>query len=145
MSYHSDPFAGQSDPSLPVIAQENFSTQHPGPLVSNPPFGPPTFQPQPGPPRGPDSGYNSESASQVNFDSNSWVPSAHQAITNALQASGYANGPVDMAAMGMLPGQYAEPDYGSVEPPTVPPNTPIQGVSRLVAPAMPYGADASAP
>ncbi|KAF4969743.1 hypothetical protein FSARC_3086 [Fusarium sarcochroum] len=128
MSYHSDPFAGQSGPSLPTIVQGNFSTQHPGPLVSNPPFGPPTFQPQPGPPRGSDSGYNSESASQLNPDTNSWVPSAHQAITNALQASGYANGAVDMATMGMFSAQYSEPNYDSFEPPMVPPNTPIQGM-----------------
>ncbi|KAM0355655.1 hypothetical protein ACHAPU_000040 [Fusarium lateritium] len=87
------------------MAQGNgrFPVQHPGPLNSNPPYGPPSFQPQPVQFIGTDSGYHSESAPQVNGNLNSWVPSAQQALSNALQASGFSDVRQDMTVGTLTP------------------------------------------
>ncbi|KAM0249572.1 hypothetical protein ACHAP5_002697 [Fusarium lateritium] len=144
MSYHSDPFAGQSDRSIPPITQGNgdMSIQHPAPLYSNPPFGSPSFQPQPVQSRGTDSGYHSESASQVNGNLNSWVPTAQQALDNALQASGF----VDVQhQMRMFSPQNHGPEYGFGTLLAVPPNSPIEGAAYATNSSMPYGHGASVP
>ncbi|KAF5021814.1 hypothetical protein F66182_6140 [Fusarium sp. NRRL 66182] len=127
MSYHSGPLEDQSGTSLPYMTQPsqvNLTTQHPGPLVSNPPFRSFAFQPQPA--RDVDAEHceehHPEPSSQMNSGSNSWVPSAHQALTNALQASGYANMGAGVAT------QYTEPAYNPVAPLIVPPNSPAQGM-----------------
>ncbi|KAF4455308.1 hypothetical protein F53441_2322 [Fusarium austroafricanum] len=109
------------------MTQGNFAAQHPGPLTSNPPFGPPTFRPQPRRPQGTDSGYQSEAASQTTTNSNHWMPSAHQALNNALQASGYADTQPDVAMVMMPPTQYD----GLDTPAYVPPNSPVEGLAQM--------------
>ncbi|WZH48703.1 hypothetical protein QYS62_009884 [Fusarium acuminatum] len=143
MSYHSDPFAGQSGRSLPPITQGDgdMPIQHPAPLYSNPPFGMPSFQPQPVQSRGTGSGYHSESALQVNGNLNSWVPTAQQALDNALQASGFTDMQHQMRMFSPQNGL----EYGVGAPLAVPPNSPVEGAAYATNSSMPSGHGAPAP
>ncbi|GKU04072.1 hypothetical protein FLAG1_06586 [Fusarium langsethiae] len=96
MSHQIDQFPDQSNAQQPQMAQG-----HPGPLSSNPPFGVPSFQPQPDRPQNTAGWHSPESASLAN--SNSWMSSAHQALNNALQASDFGDEQNDMGAMSTLP------------------------------------------
>ncbi|KAG8671818.1 hypothetical protein FPOAC2_05180 [Fusarium poae] len=142
MSYHIGQFPGQSDAQQSQMAQENFAPYHPGPLSSNPPFGIPSFRPQPSRPQNAASSHNPESASLAN--SNSWMPSAHQALNNALQASGFGEEQNGMGAMATLPPN-GNPVPSILEPPVAPPNSPVQGVPGTVVPCMPLDTGALAP
>ncbi|CAF3432873.1 unnamed protein product [Fusarium graminearum] len=123
MSYHTDRFPGQSNAQQPQTAQGNGAFQHPGPLSSNPPFGVPSFQPLSDRPQNTAGCHSPESASYAN--SNSWMPSAHQALNNALQASGFGDMQNGMETMSPLPSN-GNPVPSIIEPPVAPPNSPIQ-------------------
>ncbi|EWZ39147.1 hypothetical protein ACKRZS_001554 [Fusarium odoratissimum] len=123
------------------MAQGDSAAQRSGPPASNPPFNAPSFCPQPRRPQCSNGGHQPEAASHVVSNANSWVPSAQQALHNALQASGYAGAQPGMNMVTALPAQYA----GSSGPPTAPPNSPSDGVAHAIYPAMPYALDAMAP
>ncbi|RGP65457.1 hypothetical protein FSPOR_7253 [Fusarium sporotrichioides] len=137
MSHQIDQFPGQSNAQQPQMAQG-----HPGPLSSNPPFGVPSFQPQPDRPQNTAGWHNTESASLAN--SNSWMSSAHQALNNALQASGFGDEQNDMGAMSSLPPN-GNPVPSIFEPPVAPPNSPAQSAPGMAIPIMPLNTGALAP
>ncbi|KAM5347116.1 hypothetical protein ACJ41O_010121 [Fusarium nematophilum] len=106
MSSPSDPFADPSDAALPNQARVNFNfpNPHPNPLASHPPLGPaPSFRghatPTGGAGFGP--GLAPGGTPQMNGDANSWVPSAHQAISNAIRVGGQATGGDNPMASGV--------------------------------------------
>ncbi|ENH71112.1 hypothetical protein FOC1_g10008485 [Fusarium oxysporum f. sp. cubense race 1] len=82
------------------MAQGDSAAQRSGPPASNPPFNEPSFCPQPRRPQCSNGGHQPEAASHVVSNANSWVPSAQQALHNALQASGYAGAQPGMNMMG---------------------------------------------
>ncbi|KAF4955370.1 hypothetical protein FGADI_4615 [Fusarium gaditjirri] len=123
------------------MAQGDSAVQRSGPPASNPQFNAQSFHPQPRRPQGSDSGHQTEAASHVVSNANSWVPSAQQALHNALQASGYAGAQPGMNMVEALPVQYA----GFSGPPTAPPNSPSDGAAHALYPVMPYTPDAVAP
>ncbi|KAF4336992.1 hypothetical protein FBEOM_9110 [Fusarium beomiforme] len=84
------------------MVQEDFAAQHPGPLTPSAPFNPPSYQHQLRQPQESGSGQQSEATSQEIPNLSSWVPSAQQALNNALQASGYADAQSGMP-MGLMP------------------------------------------
>ncbi|KAK6710860.1 hypothetical protein SNK03_005264 [Fusarium graminearum] len=142
MSYHTDRFPGQSNAQQPQTAQGNGAFQHPGPLSSNPPFGVPSFQPLSDRPQNTAGCHSPESASYAN--SNSWMPSAHQALNNALQASGFGDMQNGMETMSPLPSN-GNPVPSIIEPPVAPPNSPIQDAPGVVIPFLPINTGALAP
>lgn len=109
MSHNTGPFNGQSNAALPNMARGSFPNQHavqppaqhPGPLNSNPPFrgSAPSFHSQAAPGQGAGTGAHSGPHPMVNGNVNgningnmgtsdeSWIPSAHQVISNALRVS----------------------------------------------------------
>ncbi|KAI8683309.1 hypothetical protein NCS56_00455200 [Fusarium sp. Ph1] len=110
MSHNTGPFPGQSNAVLPNMARGTFPNQHavqppaqhPGPLSSHPPFrgGAPSFHGQGAPGQGAGTGAHSGPHPMVNgnvhgsingnmaIGDESWIPSAHQVISNALRSSG---------------------------------------------------------
>ncbi|KAL6917506.1 hypothetical protein ACHAPO_000675 [Fusarium lateritium] len=142
MSYHTGQFPGQFNAQQPHMAQGSSASHHPGPLSSNPPFGIPSFRSQPSRPQNPAGSHSPESASLAN--SNSWMPSAHQALNNALQASGFGEEQNGMGAMITLP-LNGNPVPSILEPPVAPPNSPVQGIPGIVIPCMPLDTGALAP
>ncbi|KAL4721892.1 hypothetical protein ACLX1H_011084 [Fusarium chlamydosporum] len=144
MSHFTDQPSGVHDAYQPQMAHGNSASQHPGPLSSNPPFGAPSFQPQAGQFPSTAAWHNPESASQMNPNSNSWMPSAHQVLNNALQASGFGNVQAGMGAMGTFtPSDGPVPN--DLEPPVAPPNSPAQGAPGLIIPVMQLDSVALAP
>ncbi|KAF4987606.1 hypothetical protein FDECE_15370 [Fusarium decemcellulare] len=125
--------------------RRNFRNENPHPLASNPSFGPaPYFQAQGAPIRGAEANLSLDSTSQMNSDPNSWVTSAHQAISNAIQASGLPILPMenDMSSMDMsAPMLHDGPGYNIVAPP----NSPVGGVAQPAGMDASYGTGASAP
>jgi hypothetical protein len=109
MSHNTGPFPRQSNAALPNMARGTFPNQHavqpptqyPEPLNSHPPFrgGAPSFHGQGAPGQGAGTGAHSGPHPMVNgnvhgsingnmaIGDESWIPSAHQVISNALRVS----------------------------------------------------------
>ncbi|RSL57059.1 hypothetical protein CEP54_008477 [Fusarium duplospermum] len=139
--------------------------QHPAPLNSNP-FrgGAPAFYSQAAPGHGAGTGAHSGPHPMVNGNVNgningnsngniggygngddSWVPSAHQVISNALRSSGLVmNTLIERPPMPMFmaPDHEFRHEFGHVR---APPNSPAEGFAHLATAANTYGPGASAP
>ncbi|KAF5982943.1 hypothetical protein FBULB1_4056 [Fusarium bulbicola] len=123
------------------MAQGDSGAQRSGQPASNPPFNAPSFYPQPRGTQGSDGGHQPEAASHIVSNANSWVPSAQQALHNALQASGYAGTQLGMNMATAIPAQYS----GFSGPPTAPPNSPSDGGAPAMYSFMSYAPNAVAP
>ncbi|KAJ4310909.1 hypothetical protein N0V84_010730 [Fusarium piperis] len=161
MSHHTGPFPDQSNAALPNMAPGNTSNQpasqyavqppfqHSGPLNSHPPFrGPPSFLGQAAPGQGAGTGAHSGQHPMVNGNANgnvngnmngsdnSWVPSAHQFIANALRSSGLADMNHSMARPAVPMFMAPDQEFGSQHNVRAPPNSPAEGFSQMAtAPA----------
>ncbi|PNP74125.1 hypothetical protein FNYG_12499 [Fusarium nygamai] len=123
------------------MAHGDSGAQRSGQTASNPPFNALTFYPQPRGIQGSDGGHQPEAASNIVSNANSWVPSAQQALHNALQASGYTGTQPGMNMATALPAQYS----GFSGPPTAPPNSPSDGASHAMYSVMSYAPNTVAP
>ncbi|KAM0415729.1 hypothetical protein ACHAPT_013314 [Fusarium lateritium] len=143
MSHYSDPFTDQSNAALPNMARAP-AVQHPGPLTSNPPQFrvAPSLQGQAAPTQHGGTGPHSGQQPMVNgnsSDNNSWIPSAHQAISNALRSSGLATTNHGMARSNMPPSTNL--NFGLSY--RAPPNSPVEGFARHAAPRAAYNSGAA--
>ncbi|KAJ3466829.1 hypothetical protein MRS44_004393 [Fusarium solani] len=165
MSHNTGPFPGQLNAALPNMARGTFPNQHavqppaqyPGPLNSHPPFrgGAPSFHGQGAPGQGAGTGAHSGPHPMVNgnvhgsingnmaIGDESWIPSAHQVISNALRSSGLGNQNIERPPMPVViaPGQ----EFGLQNYVRAPPNSPAEGFAQLATAANTYGPGASVP
>ncbi|KAF1854853.1 hypothetical protein Lal_00002589 [Lupinus albus] len=133
--------SGPPDRFVPPMAHGDPGAQRSGQTTSNPPFNAPIFYSQPRGIQDSDGGHQPEAASSIVSNANSWVPSAQQALHNALQASGYASTQPGMNMATDLPAQYS--DFSG--PPTAPPNSPSGGASHAMYSVMSYAPNAVTP
>ncbi|KAJ4132732.1 hypothetical protein NW754_015548 [Fusarium falciforme] len=135
-------------------------SQHPGPLSSHPPFRgrAPSFYGQAAPGQGAGTGAHSGPHPMVNGNvhgsingnmvtgDDSWIPSAHQVISNALRSSGLVNVQNHSMVRPPVPVVIAPgPGFGLQNHVLAPPNSPAEGFAQLATAANTYGPGASVP
>ncbi|RSL94949.1 hypothetical protein CEP52_012340 [Fusarium oligoseptatum] len=166
MSHNTGPFPNQSNAALPNMARGNFPNQnasqhavqppaqhpvqHPTPLNSNPFLGAPGHGAGTGAHSGPhpmvngnvngnfNGNFNGNAGGYMSGD-DSWISTAHQAISNAIQSSGFVvNTPIERPPMPMpmilAPHHEFGPHYEHTPPhyPRDPPNSPAEGFAHLM-------------
>ncbi|UPK91361.1 hypothetical protein LCI18_002296 [Fusarium solani-melongenae] len=136
-------------------------SQHPGPLNSHPPFRgrarAPSLYGQAAPGQGAGTGAHSGPRPMVNGNvhssingnmatgDDSWIPSAHQVISNALQSSGLAVQNHTMVRPPVPLGMSPVPGIGLQSHYRAPPNSPAEGFAQLASAANTYGPGAPVP